>query len=228
MKFKNIFICILAATFIISCDTAKKNKRTIIGSGAGVAVGGVIGGLLGKKAGNTAGGVIIGAAVGGVAGGVIGRYMDKQKAEIEEELGKTAKVERVGEGIDVTFDSGILYEVNGDQLSASSQNELTKFAETLKKYDQTNILIDGHTDNTGTDAYNQQLSMRRAESVSKFLQARGVVATRLGTRGFGESKPATENTTETGRKQNRRVEVAIWANDKLQEDAKKGELDANK
>jgi outer membrane protein OmpA-like peptidoglycan-associated protein len=224
MKLRNILICMLATTFIISCDTAKKNKRTIIGSSAGVAVGGIIGGLLGKKAGNTAGGVIIGAAVGGVAGGVIGRYMDKQKAEMEEELGKTAKVERVGEGIDVTFDSGILYEVNGDKLSVSSQDELTKFAETLKKYDQTNILIDGHTDNTGTDEYNQQLSMRRAESVSKFLQARGVVAARLGTRGFGESKPTGDNATDAGKRQNRRVEVAIWANEKLQEEAKKGEV----
>jgi outer membrane protein OmpA-like peptidoglycan-associated protein len=227
MKIKSILSLMLALSLLAGgCKTVKENKRTAIGLGTGVAVGGALGAILGKKAGNTAGGVVIGAAVGGVAGGAIGRYMDKQKKDIEKDLGENAKVERVGEGINVTFNSGILFPVNSEVINAATQDELRKFAETLNKYPDTYVLIDGHTDNTGSDTYNQQLSVKRAEAVSTFLKNQGVASSRLGTRGFGESQPVADNSTEAGRQANRRVGVAIWANEKLKEEAQKGTLDA--
>ena len=225
MKFKSLLSLVLIAALLSNCKTIKDNKRTAIGTGAGVAVGGALGLLLGKKLGNTAGGVIIGAAVGGVAGGAIGRYMDKQKKAIEKDLGPTAKVEKVGEGLNITFNSGILFDINSDKIKPATQEELRKFSETLKKYADTYLLVDGYTDNTGAEAYNQKLSEKRAEAVSQFLQAQGVQASRLGTRGFGEMHPVGDNTTETGKQANRRVEMGIFANEKLKDDAQKGVLD---
>lgn len=206
------------------CASLQKNKNAAVGAGTGIAIGGVIGGLIGKNNNNTAGGVIIGAAVGGVAGGAIGKYMDKQKRELQEKLGNTAEVERVGEGIKVTFDSGLLFAFNSSDLNTTMKANLRDFAATLKEYDKTEVLIDGHTDSKGTDEYNLKLSDRRARSVSNYLNKIGVSRTRLGTRGFGESKPIGSNETEEGRKQNRRVEVAIWANDELKKQAKNGTL----
>jgi len=223
---KSLFSLALIVSLLFSCNTLKNNKRAAIGAGAGAVVGGALGGLLGNKAGNTAGGIIIGAAVGGVAGGAIGKYMDKQAAELNKDL-KNARVERVGEGIKITFESGILFASNSDNLSAESKKNLQNMADVLKKYNDTNILIDGHTDNVGEDAYNQKLSERRAKSVSNYLQSLNVDSSRLGTRGFGESQPVTGNDAETGRAQNRRVEVAIWANDKLKKAAESGRIGNN-
>lgn len=207
-----------------SCETLRKNKNTAIGAGTGIAVGGAIGGLLGKKNGNTAGGIIIGAAVGGVAGGAIGKYMDKQKRELEEELGKSADVERVGEGIKVTFDSGLLFAFNSSKLSPEMKTQLREFAGTLNEYDETNILIDGHTDSSGSDDYNMKLSEQRADAVNDYLVSLGVKRARLGIRGFGETQPVASNDTDSGRQQNRRVEVSIWANDDLKKKAADGKL----
>jgi outer membrane protein OmpA-like peptidoglycan-associated protein len=214
------------ATFVIGtgCASLKKNKNAAIGAGAGIAIGGAIGALIGKKNDNTAGGVIIGAAVGGVAGGAIGKYMDKQKRELEEKLGNSAEVERVGEGIKVTFDSGLLFAFNSSELTAAMKTNLRDFAETLKTYDKTVVLIDGHTDSKGSEEYNLKLSDRRAKAVSNYLNTAGVSNSRLGTRGFGESKPVGSNETEQGRKQNRRVEVAIWADDELKKQAQEGQI----
>ncbi len=207
-----------------SCETLKKNKNTAIGAGTGIAVGGAIGGLLGKKNGNTAGGIIIGAAVGGVAGGAIGRYMDKQKRELEEELGKSADVERVGEGIKVTFDSGLLFAFNSSTLTAEMKTQLREFAGTLNEYDETNILIDGHTDSVGSEKYNMDLSEKRADAVHDYLVSLGVNRARLGIRGFGETQPVGSNETDSGRQDNRRVEVSIWANEDLKKQAEDGKL----
>lgn len=207
-----------------SCKTLKENKNTSIGAGTGVVVGGAIGGLLGKKNNNTAGGVIIGAAVGGVAGGAIGKYMDKQQRELEEKMGKKAAVERVGEGIKVTFDSGILFAVNSANLTPDMKKTLSDFANTLKEYEGTYVLIDGHTDATGSESHNQELSEKRATSVYSYLNQQGVANNRMGTRGFGELQPVADNKTEDGRRQNRRVEVAIWANDELKKKAADGSL----
>lgn len=207
-----------------SCETLRKNKNTAIGAGTGVAVGGAIGGLLGKKNGNTAGGIIIGAAVGGVAGGAIGRYMDKQKKELEDELGKSADVERVGEGIKVTFDSGLLFATNSSTLTAAMKTQLREFAGTLNEYDETNILIDGHTDSVGSDSYNMKLSEQRADAVNDYLVSLGVSRSRLGMRGFGETQPVSSNETDNGRQDNRRVEVSIWANEDLKKQAEEGKI----
>ncbi len=223
MNLKSILSVALATTLLFSCNTIRNNKRTAIGTGAGVAVGGALGGVLGKKAGNTAGGIIIGAAIGGVAGAAIGKYMDKQAAELGKDL-KNAKVERVGEGIKVTFDSGILFDFNSSELSEESKKNIQNMAEVVKKYPDTNILIDGYTDNVGADDYNQKLSERRAKSVSKYLSSLNVGSARLGTRGFGETEPVASNDSDSGRQQNRRVEVAIFANDKLKKDAADGSV----
>ena len=207
-----------------SCETLKKNKNTTIGTSTGVVVGGVIGGLLGKKSNNTAGGVVVGAAVGGVAGGAIGKYMDKQKKEMEEKLGNSAKVEREGEGIEVTFDSGLLFAYGSSDLSSDMKTKLREFAGVLKEYGDTNILIDGHTDSKGSEKYNTDLSFRRAQAVHDYLSSQGVSTSRMGTRGFGENQPVASNDTDAGRSLNRRVQVAVWANENLKKDAEDGTI----
>jgi outer membrane protein OmpA-like peptidoglycan-associated protein len=159
-------------------------------------------------------GVLIGAAVGGAAGALIGNYMDKQAAEIERDI-EGAKVERVGEGIKITFSSGILFDVDKAELKGYSRAELAKLATILNKYDDTNILLAGHTDSTGSDEYNLKLSHRRAEAVSDYLSAQNVNSERFTIYGYGKSDPTASNATADGRAQNRRVEVAIWANEKL-------------
>src|SRR5688572_16723433 len=198
---------------------SKTAKGGIIGAGAGAVVGGVIG----RMAGNTAAGAIIGAAVGGSTGAVIGRRMDKQAEELRRDM-KGARVERVGEGIKITFDSGILFNTNSADLRPQSQTDIRTLAATLKKYGDTNVIVEGHTDNTGSDAINQPLSERRAQSVANYTIAQGVEASRITTQGFGSSKPVADNTTEAGKQANRRVEIAIFANEKLKKAAEKGEI----
>src|SRR5690606_22388906 len=163
-------------------------------------------------------------ALGGVAGAAIGKYMDKQKKELEQKLGETATVERVGEGIKVTFDSGLLFGFDSDALTPEMKNTLKEFAATLNEYDDTNVLIDGHTDSKGSDEYNMELSRQRATSVTDYLSAQGVASSRLGIRGFGESQPVASNGTDAGRKQNRRAEVALWASEDLKQKAQQGQL----
>jgi outer membrane protein OmpA-like peptidoglycan-associated protein len=211
-----IAICLIAA----GCkNMSKSQKGTYIGAGAGAAAGAAIG----KAAGNTAMGAILGAAVGGAAGYGIGRYMDRQAAELRKDL-EGAEIERVGEGIKITFREGIQFATNSAELSESSRTNLRELAETLKKYEDTNILIEGHTDITGTREYNMTLSDRRASSVAAYLKELGVAGKRMTTEGYGPDQPVADNNTATGRQQNRRVEVAIFANDKLKKKAEKGEL----
>lgn len=212
----------LLSIFLVaaSCNSSRTLKGGAIGAGAG----GAIGGLLGSKSNNTAKGAILGAAIGGAAGALVGKYMDKQAEELERDL-EGAKIERVGEGIKITFASGILFATNSSSLSATSETNLTNLAETLKKYDDTEILIEGHTDNMGTDEYNQELSEKRAQSVSTKLAELAVAANRMTQVGHGESMPVADNATNEGRTQNRRVEIAIFANDKLKRAAKKGEVE---
>jgi outer membrane protein OmpA-like peptidoglycan-associated protein len=200
-------------------NMSKSQKGTYIGAGAGAAAGAAIG----KAAGNTAMGAILGAAVGGAAGYGIGRYMDKQAEELQKDL-EGAEIERVGEGIKITFREGIQFALNSAELSETSKTNLTELAETLKKYDDTNILIEGHTDVTGTREYNMTLSDKRAESVADYLRELGVAGKRLTTEGYGPDQPVADNDSDYGRQQNRRVEVAIFANEKLKKKAEKGEL----
>jgi outer membrane protein OmpA-like peptidoglycan-associated protein len=191
-------------------NMTRKEKGAIIGATAGAVVGGVIG----HEAGNTAVGAIIGAAVGGAAGAYIGNYMDKQAAEIERDL-EGARVERVGEGIKITFKSGILFDVDKSGLRPEAQAELAKLATILNKYEDTEILVEGHTDATGGEEHNRELSLRRANSVSTHLTTQQVAGNRFTVMGYGESQPIADNATAEGRQSNRRVELAIFANDKL-------------
>jgi outer membrane protein OmpA-like peptidoglycan-associated protein len=202
-----------------ACNTNRATKGAVIGG----SVGGVAGGLIGKKSGNTAIGILIGAAVGGTAGALIGNYMDKQAAEIRKDM-RNATVERVGEGILITFDSGLLFDVDSYQIKGATRDNLNQLAATLKKYDDTEILIEGHTDNTGSDDHNQKLSESRAKSVSGYLTGQGVLPSRVTPVGYGERQPVEDNATASGKQANRRVEVAIYANKKLKRAAKKGDI----
>jgi len=193
----------------------KAQKGVLIGAG----VGGAVGAGIGKAAGNTAVGAIIGATVGGVAGGLIGRNMDKQAEEISKIPG--AKVERVGEGINVTFDSGVLFDIDKATLTNDSEKKLTDLTAILNKYPDTYILVEGHTDASGTDAHNRELSERRAKSVANFLRQKNIRDQRIKTAWYGEDQPKFPNSNEENMAQNRRVEFAIYANEKMIEDAKK-------
>ncbi|HET6347716.1 MAG TPA: OmpA family protein, partial [Candidatus Krumholzibacteria bacterium] len=157
---------------------------------------------------------------GGAAGAVIGNYMDKQAAEMQRDL-EGAKIERIGEGIKITFDSGILFDVNKAELKQASRDNLTRLAGILNKYPDTNILLEGHTDSTGSEEWNLELSRLRAQSVANYLAGQKVMETRFTTMGYGESQPIADNSTADGRAANRRVEVAIYANDKLKKAAEK-------
>ncbi|RAU82096.1 OmpA family protein [Pontibacter arcticus] len=198
---------------------SKTAKGGIIGAGSGAVVGGVVG----RIAGNTAAGAIIGAAVGGTTGAVIGRRMDKQAEELRRDL-ENAKVERVGEGIKITFDSGILFQTNSAALQSGAKTEISKLAETLQKYPDTNVLIEGHTDNTGGRDLNQRLSESRAQSVADYAASVGVDRSRMTTKGYAFDQPIADNSTVEGRTQNRRVEIAIFANEKMKKAAEKGQL----
>lgn len=203
----------LAAAVLLTAAAgcSGSNKATDVGI-LGAGAGGVIGGVIGKSQDKTARGVLIGAAVGGTVGAIIGSQMDKQAEELDEEL-EGATVERVGEGIQITFDSNILFEFDSSELSAAAQQNLNDLAESLKDYDNTEILIAGHTDATGADDYNQALSERRAAAAAVYLHNQGIDGPRLEIVGHGESEPVASNDTDAGRQQNRRVEVAIVASE---------------
>ena len=220
---KNILAAavILALVFpmLVGCNASKTTKGGAIGAG----VGGAIGGAIGHSSDNTVVGAIIGATVGGAAGALIGRHMDKQAEELRRDL-EGATVERVGEGILITFESGLVFDFDSYNLREDTKTNLAELSTTLKKYDDTNLLIEGHTDNTGEDAYNQKLSESRAATVEKFLKTQGVAGSRITTKGYGESQPLDSNDSEAGKQKNRRVEVAIYANKEMKKAAKNGEL----
>jgi outer membrane protein OmpA-like peptidoglycan-associated protein len=194
----------------------KQDKGALIGMATGAAVGGAIG----SRNGGTAKGAIIGAAVGGVAGAVIGRQMDKQAKELEQQI-PGAVVERVGEGIQVTFASGLLYDFNSDDVRADAAKNLRTFAQSLDKYPGTEVLIVGHTDDIGGDAFNQDLSDRRARAAASYLVTQGVERGRLRTLGRGEGEPVASNADEGGRSRNRRVEIAIFASEESRREVQK-------
>ncbi|REG81719.1 OmpA family protein [Algoriphagus antarcticus] len=222
MKTTNKFVmaALIATTSLgaVSCKSSNAVKGGAIGGSAGGLLGGVI---AGKD--NTAVGVLIGSAIGGSAGALIGNQMDKAADELQRDL-EGATVERVGEGIKITFDSGLMFPVDKSELSDVSKQNLMELAATLKKYEETNVLIEGHTDNTGAEDYNMDLSRRRAYSVEDYLTSNGIAKKRMEITAYGEMQPAATNDTDAGRQENRRVEVAIYANKKMQKMAEKGEL----
>lgn len=230
-KFRNLMLLSIGLlTVLSSCDSTKRMSKQDKGVAAGAVGGGVIGGIIGNNVGkgNTALGAIIGAAVGGVAGGIIGNKMDRQAEKIKTEV-PGAKVERVGEGINVTFDennpdgtkAGVYFATNKYNITSNSELALSKLMTIFAEYPETNILIEGHTDDVGTEAYNLGLSQRRAEAVGTYLQNRGLAPGRLIIRWYGENQPIVENTSDANRALNRRVQFVITANDKMKADAQK-------
>ncbi|HMI55363.1 MAG TPA: OmpA family protein [Gemmatimonadaceae bacterium] len=202
-------VFIAGALVLSGCaGMSQKQRGAVVGAATGAAVGGVIG----NQTGSTARGAIIGAVVGGAAGAIIGHQMDQKAKELEQNI-NGATITRVGEGIAVTFASGILFPFNSTEILPAGKTNLQELANSLKKYPNSDILIVGHTDSVGTDAYNLDLSQRRAYAASAYLQSVGVPASRLKIAGRGEAEPIQPNDTEDGRARNRRVEIAIYASE---------------
>ncbi|MGV3710296.1 MAG: OmpA family protein [Gemmatimonas sp.] len=188
---------------------SSKQEGAMIGAGSGA----VLGGVIGRANGGTAKGAIIGAAVGGTVGAIIGHQMDQQAKELKQNI-PGAIVERVGEGIQVTFSSGLLFEFDSDRVLGESAKNLKTLAKSLDKYPGSDLLVVGHTDSLGTSTYNQDLSLRRARATAAYLTSQGVLLERIKSDGKGETEPVADNQTEAGQSRNRRVEVAIYASGK--------------
>ena len=200
-------LCLLAT--LSGCSSLNSTATgAVVGAGTGAVIGGVIDD-------NTARGAILGAVIGGAAGAAIGHIMDDQAEDLQDRL-PNAKVERVGEGIQVTFDSGILFDVNSDNLRAEARENLSSLVASLEDYEGTDVLVVGHTDATGADDYNQALSERRAAAAREHLVAAGLERERVDAMGLGETNPVDTNDTAAGRQANRRVEIAIFASEDMQ------------
>ena len=213
------------------CETAKKTNKTQRGAAIGTASGAVIGGVIGNNVGNknnTVLGAVIGGVIGGVAGGIIGNKMDRQAEKIKNEI-PGAEVQRVGEGIVVTFSEknpdgskmGVYFDFDKSDITSNSKLALNKLVQIFNEYPETNVLIEGHTDDKGSDSYNLALSERRAKAVGDYLKAQGIASSRLTINWYGEAQPKVDNTDDANRAENRRVEFAITANEKMKEAAKK-------
>ncbi|MCY1722841.1 OmpA family protein [Prolixibacteraceae bacterium Z1-6] len=230
MKRYNVYVAIFLSTAVLFGGCASMNNTTkggLLGAGGGAAVGAGVGALFGKGKG-AAIGAAVGTAVGASAGVVIGKKMDKQQAELERIEG--AKVETVTDvnnlqAIKVTFDSGILFATGKADLSTASKIALTDFANSLKNNPETDVTINGHTDNTGSREVNERLSLERAQSVVYFLTQNGIPTSRMSATGMAFDQPIADNSTAAGRQQNRRVEVFITANETMIEQAEQGTLE---
>ena len=224
---KSICVALCAALVLSGCNWNNTAKGTAIGAGGGAALGAIVGAL----AGNTAIGAVIGTAVGAGAGAIIGKKMDKAKKEAE--AIQNAQVEEVKDanGLDavkVTFDSGILFSSGKSTLTASSKASLSELANVLKNNSDCDVAIQGYTDNQGwkgstaeqSAQKNQALSLDRATSVSSYLMSLAVPATQIkSVEGFGEANPVASNATKDGQAQNRRVEVYMYASQKMIQEA---------
>ena len=216
MKTKIISL-VLCVGMLFACNNTQK------GAGIGAGGGAVLGGIIGAIAGNTMVGAAIGGAVGAGAGAIIGNRMDKAKKAAQQV--QNAQVESVQDanGLDavkVTFDSGILFATGKADLSQSAKNSLVQFSKVLNENKDCDVAIIGHTDSTGSDAVNQPLSVSRANSVSNYLKSCGVQAAQIkSVEGQGSTNPVADNGTAERRKQNRRVEVYMYASKKMIQDA---------
>lgn len=227
LKFSVITLCAL----IILSGCGNMNNTTkggLLGAGGGAALGALAGKLIGGSGKSTAIGAAIGTAVGTTAGVLIGKKMDKAKAEAEAIA--NAQVESVTDAnglqaVKVTFDSGILFATNKSDLNASAKTSLKEFAEVLKNYTDADVAIVGHTDNTGSDAINNPLSLKRAQSVDSYLKSCGVASNQItSVEGKGSTEPVADNSTAAGRTQNRRVEVFMYASQEMINAANAGTL----
>jgi outer membrane protein OmpA-like peptidoglycan-associated protein len=218
-----LILIMIASSFLTSCEAVKNTNKTQRGAAIGAVAGGVLGAVLGNnigKGGNGALGAVLGGVIGGVAGGVIGNKMDKQAREIDNAL-PGADVVRVGEGIKLVLnENAVRFDTNKSTLTATAKANLDKLVKVFKDYPDTNIMIYGYTDSTGSAEHNLKLSGERADSVKKYLASKGLVWSRFSITGLGIADPIASNDTPDGRSQNRRVEFAITANDKMVQDAK--------
>jgi len=219
----SLFTLVLAFS-LVNCKATRnannKQKGAVIGAAGGAVLGAIIGNNVGKG-GNGELGAVIGGVVGGTAGVLIGNKMDKQAQKIEEEI-PGATVERVDDGIVVTFDenSGVYFSTDKYNINTASQETLNKLANVFIEFPDTNILVVGHTDNVGAEDYNMTLSKNRAYAVTNYLVGKGLNSGRFTTNWFGESQPMHDNSTASGRAKNRRVNVAILPNEQMIQDAK--------
>jgi len=219
------YILFLPVLVIIILSSCKSLNNTQKGTAIGAAAGGTAGAIIGGGGKSSVIGALIGAAVGGGAGYLIGNDMDKQAKAIKQAV-PDAQVERVGEGINMTFNSGLLFKINSSELSDSAKYNLDRIAKVFNEYPETIILVEGHTDNTGTVQYNIDLSKHRATTVSDYLMSRGVAKERFDIKWYGEDQPKYPNDTDASRKLNRRVEVGIMANSELKKQAENGQIPA--
>ncbi|PQJ79901.1 OmpA family protein [Polaribacter porphyrae] len=227
MKSKNLSIVLIFTILVslTSCEATKnannKQKGAVIGAAGGAIIGAIIGNNVGNGK-NSELGAVIGGVLGGTAGVLIGKRMDEQAKKIEEEI-PGAEVERVDNGIVVTFDenSGVYFDTNKANINNKSKQTLDKLAKVFIEFSDTKILVVGHTDNTGKEAYNLALSEKRAKSVKNYLVSDGIASSRFETLWYGETQPKYDNTTAEGRAKNRRVNVAIVPDEKMKEEAKK-------
>jgi outer membrane protein OmpA-like peptidoglycan-associated protein len=215
---KSVPFVLVGATLFTSAGCASLNNKEK-GGGIGAASGAVVGGVIGKATGSTVRGAIIGAAVGGAAGVIIGHQMD-QKAKAIQASVPGAEVTRVGEGLVVTFDSGLLFDFDSSVLRDESKRNLDNLASNLSSFGDSKLMLVGHTDAQGTDSYNLDLSRRRSAAVASYLESHGVSTPRVEALGKGEMEPVASNDTDSGRQQNRRVEIAVYASDKMKADAR--------
>lgn len=204
---KLILIATLSSFVIAGCANMSNTQK-------GAAIGAVAGALIGKGTGdNDKSRYLWGAAVGALAGSAIGNYMDKQEQEFRDELsGSGVQVIREGDSIRLQMPGNITFATDSANISQNFYPVLNDVAEVLKKYEKTTMIVEGHTDSTGDASYNQQLSLNRAMAVRNYLVGHGVDERRLTTYGYGESQPIADNNTESGRQQNRRVELKIIPN----------------
>ena len=224
---KSIAVALCAALVLAGCNVSNTGKGAMIGAGGGAGLGAIIGAI----AGNTAVGAVIGGAVGAGAGALIGKKMDKAKKEAE--AVQNAQVEAVTdanglEAVKVTFDSGILFASGKSNLSSTAMTSLFQFANVLKSNADCDVAVQGYTDNAGwkncnaaqSQQKNLELSQERAQSVTTYLLSQGVSSTQIrSTQGFGESNPVADNSTAAGKAQNRRVDVYMYASQKMIQEA---------
>ena len=215
---RKIIISLAALMILLAgCSTMNKQQKGTAVGAAGVAA---IGAAVSK---GNIWGILAGAAIGGLAGNLIGKKMDAQAKELTQAV-PTAEVQRVGEGINMTFASGLMFKINSSDLSDEYKDDLASAAEVFVKYPETSIIIEGHTDDSGSDAFNLTLSEKRAKSVADFLNSKGIDKSRITQKGYGETQPKYANDSEENRQKNRRVEIGVIANEQMKQEAKEGKL----
>jgi len=210
-KIYGVFAFVIIIILLTSCAT-DEHKRTAVGAGAGAVVGAGIGAIIGHQTGHTGAGAGIGAATGALIGGGIGYYLDKQAAELKQ-IQAIENVRQERDRLIATMSNSLLFDVNSAIIKPGALDGLTQVADVLNRYPETTIIVKGYTDSTGTEAYNQELSERRAKSVANLMIGKGVDVGRVTAIGFGKQFPIAGNDTEAGRQQNRRVELEIIPKD---------------